>query len=163
MEIERKFLIVKEKLPDNYCEYPCSELEQAYIITDPVLRIRKKDNEYILTYKGPGFMSRQEEEFPLSEEAYNKLLTKTGGNVISKTRYRIPERDNLTIELDIFHKDLDGLILAEVEFPDEKTANEYIPPSWFDRDVTLEGTFHNSNLSSMSRDDITSLLTEERS
>ncbi len=163
MEIERKFLIVKEKLPDNYYEYPCNELEQAYIITDPVLRIRKKDNEYILTYKGPGFMSRQEEEFPLSEEAYNKLLSKTEGTVISKTRYKLPEKDDLTIELDIFHKDLDGLMLAEVEFPDEKTANEYIPPDWFGRDVTTDGTYHNSNLSKLSPDEITSLLSEVQS
>ena len=163
MEIERKFIITRDKLPSDYSVYPHNELEQAYIITEPVLRIRRKDDEYILTYKGPGFMSRKEEEFPLSEEAYNKLLSKTEGIVISKTRYRLPESNNLTIELDIFHKNLEGLILAEVEFPDEKTANEYIPPSWFDRDVTMDGTFHNSNLSSMSPDEITSLLAEVRS
>ena len=66
MEIERKYLIDRKDLPDNYKEYPSTEIEQAYIITEPVLRIRKKDNDYILTYKGPGFMERQEEEFPLT-------------------------------------------------------------------------------------------------
>lgn len=158
LEIERKYLISRENLPENYTEYPKSELEQAYIITEPVLRIRKKDKEYILTYKGPGFMSRREEEFPLTREAYEKLLAKTEGTVISKTRYKLPEKNGLTIELDIFHKDFEGLILAEVEFPDEESANSYIPPKWFMRDVTNEGTFHNSSLSSMTKEDISKLL-----
>ncbi len=43
MEIERKFLIEKEYLPKNLEQSAHNELEQAYIITDPVLRIRKKD------------------------------------------------------------------------------------------------------------------------
>lgn len=160
MEIERKYLISAKDLPDNLNDYPSNELEQAYIITDPVLRIRKKDNEYILTYKGQGFMKRQEEEFPLNAEAYEKLLTKTEGTIISKTRYKIPEKDDLTIELDVFRKELNGLILAEVEFPDEESANTYTPPAWFGRDVTMEGTFHNSSLSSMSQDKLKELLEE---
>ena len=159
LEIERKYLISRDRLPENHTDHPHWELEQAYIITEPVLRIRKKNDEYILTYKGPGFMSRREEEFPLTKEAYEKLLTKTEGTVISKTRYRLPEKNGLTIELDIFHKDFDGLILAEVEFPDEDSANSYIPPEWFLRDVTNEGTFHNSSLSSMTKEEIAKLLT----
>ena len=163
MEIERKYLIDRKDLPDNYKEYPSTEIEQAYIITEPVLRIRKKDNDYILTYKGPGFMERQEEEFPLTKEAYEKLLSKSEGIVISKTRYKIPEKTGLTIELDIFHKDLTGLILAEVEFPDTASANSYIPPKWFSRDVTMEGTFHNSQLCSLTADKIRKLLEEVQS
>ena len=158
MEIERKFLVKRKMMPKNYAELPSNELEQAYIITDPVLRIRKKDDEYILTYKGPGFMTRQEEEYPLTKEAYEKLLTKTEGIIISKTRYKIPEDNNLTIELDVFHKDLEGLILAEVEFPNIEMANNYNPPSWFEREVTNEGTFHNSSLSSMTKEQINELL-----
>ena len=66
--------------------------------------------------------------------------------------------DLLRFALDIFHKDFEGLIIAEVEFPDETSANSYIPPEWFSRDVTTEGTFHNSTLSNMSADEITALL-----
>lgn len=152
MEIERKFLIKKEKLPGNLPAYPHDSLEQAYIITNPVLRIRKKNDSYILTYKGTGLMKREEAEFPLTRKAYEKLLTKTEGNVITKTRYNIPEKDNLVIELDIFHKLFEGLFLAEVEFPDEQSALSYEPPVWFERDVTNEITFHNSSLSSMSEE-----------
>ena len=83
MEIERKFLIDQTQLPGNLESYPHNRLEQAYIITHPVLRIRQKNDQYILTYKGEGLMSREEVEFPLPQEAYEKLLTKTEGNIIS--------------------------------------------------------------------------------
>lgn len=149
MEIERKFLINKEHLPENLSAYPHDNLEQAYVITNPVLRIRKKNDSYILTYKGNGLMQREEAEFPLTREAYEKLLTKTEGNIIAKTRYNIPEKNNLVIELDIFHEIFEGLLMAEVEFPDEETALSYQPPGWFGREVTNETTFHNSALSSM--------------
>lgn len=158
MEIERKFLIDKTNIPKNLNEYPHDELEQAYIITEPVLRIRRKNDDYILTYKGAGLMSRQEIEMPLTKEAYASLLTKTEGIVISKTRYRIPENNALTIELDIFHKAFEGLLLAEVEFPDEAAAYAYTAPNWFGRDVTMENTFHNSTLSSMDNASIKHLL-----
>ncbi len=158
MEIERKFLVDENHLPENLSEYPHHELEQAYIITEPVLRIRKKNQDYILTYKGPGLMKREEVEFPLSGEAYEKLLAKTDGNVITKTRYEIPEKQNLTIELDVFHGVFQGLFLAEVEFSSEADALSYLPPKWFGREVTKTHTFHNSNLSQMKEEDISKLL-----
>ena len=158
MEIERKFLIKKEQLPTNLESYPYNTLEQAYIITNPVLRIRKKNDSYILTYKGQGLMTREEVEFPLTQEAYEKLLTKTDGNVITKTRYKIPDKNNLTIELDIFSGILEGLYLAEVEFLDEESALSYHIPEWFGPEVTNENTFHNSTLSTMSTPDIEQLL-----
>lgn len=158
MEIERKFLIKKEQLPNDLESYPHNQLEQAYIITEPVLRIRKKNDQYILTYKGQGLITREEAEFPLTESAYQKLLTKTEGNVITKTRYKIPEKDGLTIELDIFSDIFEGLYLAEVEFPDEETAHLYSAPAWFGPDVSNENTFHNSTLSKMDKNDIQQLL-----
>ena len=158
MEIERKYLIKKEDLPDNLEQYPHHQLEQAYILTEPVLRIRQKDDTYILTYKGQGLMTREEVEFPLTKEAYEKLLTKTDGNIITKTRYKIPEKENLTIELDIFSGIFDGLYIAEVEFPNEESAFSYNSPDWFGPDVTNENTFHNSTLSTMNMDDIKNLL-----
>lgn len=158
MEIERKFLITKEQLPNTLECYPYNELEQAYILINPVLRIRKKDNSYILTYKGPGLMKREEVEFPLTKEAYDKLLTKTDGNIITKKRYKIPDKNHLTIELDIFSGLFEGLFLAEVEFPDEKTAINYIPPAWFGKEVTNENTFHNSTLSNMEENEIARLI-----
>lgn len=158
MEIERKFLIEKEHLPKHLSAYPHNDLEQAYIITEPVLRIRRKNNVYILTYKGQGLMKREETEFPLTKDSYQKLLTKTEGNVITKTRYILPESHKLTIELDIFHGLFEGLYLAEVEFPNEEMALSYTPPYWFGKEVTNETTFHNSTLSQMCEKDIKALI-----
>lgn len=158
MEIERKFLIKKENLPQQLEQYPHAELEQAYIITNPVLRVRRKNDNYILTYKGPGLMEREEVEFPLPEDAYRKLLGKADGNCIHKIRYKIPETDGLTIELDIFLGEFEGLYLAEVEFPDSDTAKKYAPPSWFGPEVTHTNTYHNSTLSTLSSTEIKNLL-----
>ena len=52
MEIERKFTV--KALPENLDSYPFHLIEQAYLNTDPVLRIRRQDDEYYLTYKGKG-------------------------------------------------------------------------------------------------------------
>ncbi|MGN0495169.1 MAG: CYTH domain-containing protein [Lachnospiraceae bacterium] len=158
MEIERKFLVSKEALPDNLEQYKKNELEQAYIITEPVLRIRKKNNDYILTYKGQGLMKREEIEVSIPKDAYEKLLSKTEGNIITKTRYVIPEENRLTIELDIFHGDFEGLYIAEVEFPDEESAQAYLPPLWFGKEVTQENTYHNSTLSKMDKESIQNLV-----
>lgn len=162
MEIERKFLINPELIPMKLEDYPHNELEQAYILTNPVLRIRKKDSDYILTYKGQGLMKREEIEFPLPEEAYQKLLKKADGNIIKKTRYKIPEKNELTIELDVFHGLFDGLLLAEVEFPDEEAALSYIPPTWFGTEVTKVNTYHNSTLSNMEKNAINTLICSYR-
>ena len=56
MEIERKFLI--KALPDDLDSYPCVHIEQGYLSTNPVVRIRKQNNDYILTYKGKGMLAR---------------------------------------------------------------------------------------------------------
>ena len=44
MEIERKYLI--DTLPEDYQDYPCRHIEQAYLNTDPVIRIRKDNNKH---------------------------------------------------------------------------------------------------------------------
>lgn len=143
MEIERKFTI--RELPENLDSYPHVAITQAYLCTEPVMRIRKQDEEYIFTYKGKGLMVREEYNLPLTKEAFDKLLPKAEGHIISKTRYQIPLGD-LVIELDLFKSPTD-LIMAEVEFPDEETANAFTPPAWFDRDVTNDPAYHNSNMS----------------
>lgn len=145
MEIERKYLI--DSLPEHLDDFPHKELEQAYLCTNPVVRVRREGEEYVLTYKSGGLMVREEYNLPLNQEAYEHLLKKADGIVISKTRYILPEKDGLRIELDVFHGKHDGLILAEVEFPTKEAANAYCPPEWFGEDVTYSIKYHNSNLS----------------
>lgn len=145
MEIERKFLI--KKLPDNLTSYKARKIEQAYLCTDPVVRVRRDNDDYYLTYKSKGMIVREEYNLPLTREAYGHLLAKADGNIITKTRYEIPEKDNLTIELDVFEGKFDGLLLAEVEFASEEEALCYIPPEWFGEDVSNSTKYHNSTLS----------------
>ena len=147
MEIERKYLIEKEQLPADLASYPFHKIEQGYLCNSPVVRIRRQDDDYFLTYKSKGLMAREEYNLPLTQEAYEHLKSKADGLVISKTRYLLPEKDGLTIELDVFHADYEGLFLAEVEFPSEEAANSYTPPAWFGRDVTFSSDYHNSTLS----------------
>lgn len=145
MEIERKYLI--KKLPDHLSSFPCRIIEQGYLNTAPVIRIRRDNDKYELTYKSQGMMSREEYNLPLNQESYEHLKFKIDGRLIKKKRYMIPLSEILTIELDIFEEDLAPLILAEVEFPDEKMALSFTPPDWFGEDVTFSGEYHNSNLS----------------
>ncbi|RDU22679.1 CYTH domain-containing protein [Anaerosacchariphilus polymeriproducens] len=145
MEIERKFLI--NQLPSNLNQYEALTIEQGYLCTDPVVRIRQQNNDYFLTYKSKGFLSREEVNLPLTKEAYLHLRKKADGHMISKTRYLIPIEASLKIELDIFHGIHEPLILAEIEFETEQQANSFSPPSWFGEDVTYSSQYHNSTLS----------------
>lgn len=158
MEIERKFTV--KALPEDIAKHTCLLIEQAYLNTDPVLRVRRQNDDYYLTYKGKGLLAREEYNLPLNKEAYEHLLAKADGNIITKKRYLlpisspafqkgyVPEKDTaLTIELDVFEPPFAPLVIAEVEFPDEKMANAFLPPDWFLKDVTYEKQYHNSNLS----------------
>ncbi len=145
MEIERKYLI--HTLPENLENYPHRIIEQGYLSTEPVVRIRRDNDEYILTYKSKGLMVREEYNLPLTKDSYMHLREKIDGRLIIKKRYLIPLSNELTIELDIFGGDLAPLMLAEVEFPDETSANSFTPPKWFGEDVTFSGEYHNSRLS----------------
>ncbi len=147
MEIERKFLVTR--LPENLSDYAYHNIEQAYLCTDPVVRIRRQDEEYYLTYKGRGMMVREEYNLPLTKAAYLHLKEKADGNIISKKRVLIPLEGNLKAELDLFYSPLPDLVIAEVEFPDEESANSFQPPSWFGQDVTFDSHYHNSYLSTV--------------
>lgn len=158
MEIERKFTI--KELPKDLEQYPFHHIEQGYLNTSPVVRVRKEDDEYYLTYKGEGMMAREESNLPLTRDAYYHLREKTDGKIISKKRYLIPLPNpafeaktgfpcppsdySLTIELDIFDPPFSPLVLAEVEFGSTEAAEAFLPPDWFDADVTYCKEYHNS-------------------
>ena len=142
MEIEKKFLV--KDLPD-LSQYRYVDIEQGYISTNPVIRIRKKNNKYIITYKGEGLMAREELEAPLSKEAYEHLKSKIDGKLIKKRRYLIPFNP-YTIELDVFSGHMKGLVMAEVEFADIHYAHRFVPPDWFGQEVTEDVRYHNSNM-----------------
>ena len=145
MEIEKKYLLTK--IPFDLSSFEKKEISQGYLCTSPVVRIRKSNDKYTLTYKGEGLMAREEYNLPLTKESYNQLSSKIDGILIEKTRYLIPLENNLTAELDVFHGKLDSLMLVEVEFDSIEAANAFVPPSWFGEDVTFSNKYHNCNLS----------------
>ncbi|MCM1189633.1 MAG: CYTH domain-containing protein [bacterium] len=160
MEIERKFTV--KRLPEDLDRYPFHHIEQGYLCTSPVVRVRKEDDEYILTYKGSGMMAREEHNLALNKDAYYHLREKADGNIISKKRYLIPlphpafqegfptpPKDyELTIELDVFDPPFAPLVIAEVEFGSTEAAEAFLPPDWFDEDVTYRQEYHNSYMAS---------------
>lgn len=145
MEIERKFLV--DHIPYNLSMFHCRQIEQAYLNTEPVVRIRQDNDAYYLTYKSKGFLVREEYNLPLDKGSYLHLRQKADGIIITKKRYEIPYADKYTIELDIFEGHHAGLILAEVEFDSTDEAEQFPVPDWFSTDVTSRREYCNSHLS----------------
>lgn len=145
MEIERKFLPTEipyelEKLESHF-------IEQGYLNTEPVVRVRRTDNRFTLTYKSGGMFAREEYNLPLNESGYLNLVKKSDGNIITKRRYLIPLENGLTGELDVFEGALEGLVMLEVEFESTEQSDKFVVPEWFGKEVTFDRNYHNSNMS----------------
>lgn len=162
MEIEKKYLV--NRIPENLQEYTCFEIEQGYLCASPIVRIRKINDEYILTYKSHKFfkdtpklaipdniIACEEVELPLSEESYEHLCKKVDNNLIRKRRYKIPLYGDYVAELDIFSEHLEGLVVVEVEFRDPLQASLFVKPSWFGEDISAETRYGNASLSRLNR------------
>lgn len=151
LEIERKFQVLE--LPEDLDQYQKKEIKQGYLCKGPIVRIRKSNDQYYLTYKNKKGISQehaiqsQEIEMELTKEAFLHLMEKVDGNIIEKTRYLIPLTEQLTIELDIFEGKLQGLFFAEVEFASEEEAKEFAKPEWFGAEVSFDKRYRNSYLS----------------
>lgn len=152
MEIEKKFLLTQ--MPENLDSFEKKEMEQGYLCVHPTVRIRKCNEDYILTYKGKWGTEEvqveaqvsQELEMPLTQEAYQHMKEKVDGHLITKTRYLIPLPDGHTGELDVFHGRLEGLYFIEVEFASPEDAKTFQPPVWFGENVSKDERYTNSYL-----------------
>jgi len=145
-EIERKFLV--KSLPENLEQYPHKDIVQGYLaITEDgtEVRLRKKGKKYFQTVKSGAGKTRFESEVEITEDQFNTLWEATKGKRVEKTRYEIPHESG-TIELDIYHGDLDGLLSAEMEFSSEKDSNEFVTPIWLSEEVTDDKKYKNQNL-----------------
>ena len=147
MEIERKFLV--KDLPEHLEQYEQKRIAQGYLCTNPVVRIRRSNDDYYLTYKGKGLLAREEYDLPLTAESFEHMLPKIDGILIDKVRYLIPLEDGHTAELDIFQGKLTPIRLVEVEFDSVEEAEQFVAPDWFGEDVTYSPKYYNSNLSKM--------------
>ena len=147
-EIERKFLV--RKLPEDMATYPSTEISQGYLVSlDDGLqvRLRKKSDQYSLTYKRGLGNVREEREVALTAEQFATLWPATEGKRLVKTRYEIPCGDRI-VEIDLYGGKHEGLVVAEVEFDDETSALNFQRPDWLGEDVTGDPRYSNQLLAS---------------
>lgn len=158
-EIERKFLILGDyKIPTGAVSV---KMQQGYLHTDEPAEVRVRSEESpeetrrTLTIKGSGGLSRTEVEKLLEAEEFDELWKLTEGKRVEKTRYKIPQQDNL-LELDVYNDNLEGLTVLEVEFTSEEAASAFNPSSipWITGeiiDVTEDSGYKNKNLAKQGR------------
>ncbi len=145
IEIERKFLVCGEYKEKAYSH---SEIEQGYFDTAPgrTVRVRIRDEKAYLTIKGPsenGGLSRYEFETEVSPEDGCQLMRLCRPGKISKTRWLIKNGDHI-IEVDEFHGENDGLVMAEIELKSEDEVFE--KPDFLGKEVTGDKRYYNSHL-----------------
>lgn len=149
-EIERKFLIDVPKFLEVYRPIMLDSIEitQGYLNQDPnrTVRIRFGNYKAFITVKGKSSengLSRFEWEKEIDVlDAKQMMIMCTG--IISKTRYHVTHEGKLW-EIDAFHGDNDGLVVAEVELTSEDEKIEI--PAWVTKEVTGDPKYYNSNLS----------------
>ena len=144
MEVERKFL-VPEQL--DLAGTESNEIEQGYLAvgTEGEVRLRRKGEALLLTAKRGAGLSRDEAEVELDADAFESLWPLTEGRRLHKRRHLIPHGD-LTIELDVYEGDLEGLVVAEIEFASEDQAGRFEPPGWIGEEVTGDERYLNETL-----------------
>ena len=144
MEIEKRYEVIKDKIPTNDITSKIY-IEQMYSNINPNVRIRKTiengKTEYFHTvkYKTENKNSRVEIEQNINEEDYNKIFKLIDKKPVRKNRYIIPIENGLTAEVDEF-LDINKTIV-EVEFSDEKEMNNFVPPSWFGSELKGKQSF----------------------
>lgn len=145
-EIERKFL-VKKGDAFKRAAFSCSHIVQGYIPADgATVRIRIRDNQAYLTIKShsvDGGLSRYEFEKEITMDEAQHLIKLCKGGVIDKHRYLV-KSGNHTFEVDDFHGENVGLIMAEVEL--SSTEEEFEKPEFIGIEVTSDKRFYNSHL-----------------
>ncbi len=145
-EIERKYII--KNLPKELLPESGNKIFQGYLTTpdsNESIRLRKKGNKYYKTRKSKGNLIRGEREEEIDARQFDTEWEHVIGNKVIKTRYEIPYRNHV-IELDVFESDLEGLVIAEVEFESLQESNLFLPPDWFGAEITSYEEFKNSNL-----------------
>jgi adenylate cyclase len=144
-EIERKFLL--DKLPPTLRLARGEAIKQGYLALDgdTEVRLRTGSAPPRLTIKSGRGEVRTEVELPVEGGDARQLWELTEGRRVEKTR-RLMRVDGVEAEVDEYGGDLAGLVVAEIEFPDEQAARAFTPPAWFGRELTGETQYANRSL-----------------
>jgi adenylate cyclase len=149
VEVERKFLVPE---PPDLGGTDSDEIEQGYLAvgSEGEVRLRRRGDALLLTAKRGSGLSREEAEVNLPAEAFESLWPLTEGRRLHKRRHVIP-LDGLKLELDVYEGDLEGLVVAEVEFESEAEAEGFEPPDWLGDEVTGDERYLNETLATRGR------------
>ncbi len=146
VERERKFLV--DEPPPHALDADAVAFRQGYLFSDGRGSIRVRDAGpagCTLTFKAGDGAERTELEWSIARREFDATWPYTDDHRVEKTRRRIADGDHV-IELDVFGGDLDGLVLAEVEFESAEALAAFEPPAWFGREVTDDRRYANVQL-----------------
>jgi CYTH domain-containing protein len=152
IEIERKFLL--DGVPPTMQFAHRTPIRQGYLALDgdTEVRLRITPEGAVMTIKAGRGAVRVEEEISLQTRQAEALWELTEGRRVQKARRRVrlPGADgaDLVAEIDEYSGALDGLVVAEVEFPDAAAAERFKPPAWFVRELTDDWRYANRSLAS---------------
>lgn len=146
-EIERKWIVNKNNIPDILIPYEYNNIVQFY--TENGVRYRLCEDvdlniKYYKTEKVGEGLVRVEKESEITSNEYNEMVGKLSPFIpITKIRYKIKFGKDV-IELDEFDT---GECYAEIEFSSEQDALEFTdPPAWFGKEVTGDKTHSNFSI-----------------
>lgn len=151
LEIERKFTVKNLSFKDQ--AYEVREIEQFCLSTpyhnSTEVRVSiRGDHAWLCIKSSDAKMSRFEFVKEITKEEANQLKSLAVGRIVSKTRYMILSGEGLIWEVDVFHGDDEGLVIAEIEVPEESFEIEF--PEWIDEEVTGNKFYYNSFISFVS-------------
>ena len=145
-EIERKYLVLDSSYKHE--AYSSNHVRQGYLCSDrgKTVRIRLRDARAYITIKGPsldGGLSRYEFEQEIPFEDGEKMMSLCQEGLIDKTRWLVRSGDH-TFEVDEFHGDNEGLVVAEVEL--RNRDEQPIIPHFIGKEVTGDRRYYNAQL-----------------
>jgi adenylate cyclase len=145
LEIERKFLVRNDSWRNLAILQ--TKIRQAYLDSNAKVSIRvriKDDSGATLTLKSRSSkLRRREFEYAIPVSDAEELISLTRADIIEKVRYIVPS-GNLNWEIDVFCGENLGLVIAEIELPDENHQIE-LPP-WIGSEVTGQDRYYNGTL-----------------
>jgi CYTH domain-containing protein len=153
IEIERKFLIKGDFRP--FVSHSV-RIVQAYLVAqlERTVRIRIKGESAFLTIKGESNacgISRLEFEYPIPVADAQQILSLAQSEMIEKERHYVPFGKH-TFEVDVFHGNQEGLVIAELELSAENEP--FDKPDWLGEEVTGDERYYNAYLASHAFNDI---------